>query len=140
MNDINYLNGLIETLGMLIPNNSDSYQEIGGHRISTSNHDGSINITVEPIEQTFDDTQIKELVSNYKRNLDLLDDCIFVDVLDELATYNVNLKQFDDLLNKEELTESEETYVSYLIDFTNSLIHQHILNKITDLNELIDNF
>lgn len=85
-------------------------------------------------------TNIKDKIANYKRNLDLLDDCIFVDVLDELATYNVNLKQFDDLLNKEELTESEETYVSYLIDFTNSLIRQHILNKITDLNELIDNF
>ena len=87
------------------------------------------------------DTNIKDKIANYKRNLDLLDDCIFVDVLDELATYNVNLKQFDDLLNKEELlTESEETYVSYLIDFTNSLIRQHILNKVKDLNELIDNF
>lgn len=86
------------------------------------------------------DANIKDKIANYKRNLDLLDDCIFVDVLDELATYNVNLKQFDDLLNKEELTESEETYVSYLIDFTNSLTRQHILNKITDLIELIDNF
>ena len=71
---------------------------------------------------------------------DLLDDCIFVDVLDELPTYNIDIKQFDELLNKEELTESEETYVSYLIDFTNSLIRQHITNKIEDLNELIDNF
>lgn len=85
-------------------------------------------------------TNIKDKIANYKRNLDLLDDCIFIDVLDELATYNVNLKQFDDFLNKEELTESEETYVSYLIDFTKSLIRQHILNKITDLTELIDSF
>lgn len=84
------------------------------------------------------DTNIEDKIANYKRNLDLLDDCIFVDVLDELSTYN--LKQFDELLNKEELTESEEAYVSYLIDFTNSLIRQHILNKIADLNELIDNF
>ena len=61
-------------------------------------------------------------------------------MLDELSTYNVNLKQFDELLSKEELTESEETYVLYLIDFTKSLIRQHIINKIADLNELIDNF
>lgn len=83
---------------------------------------------------------IKDKIANYKENLDLLDDCIFVDVLDELTTYNVDLKQFDELLNKEELTESEETYISYLIDFTNSLIRQHIRNKIEDLNNLIDRF
>ena len=70
----------------------------------------------------------------------MLDDSIFIDVLDELAAYHVNLKQFDELLNKEELTESEETYIAYLIDFTNSLIRQHIHNKIQDLNELIDKF
>lgn len=86
------------------------------------------------------DKNIKDVIANYKRNLDLLDDCIFVNVLDELASYHVNLKQFDELLNKEELTESEEIYVAYLIDFTNSLIHQHIVNKIKDLNELLDKF
>lgn len=83
---------------------------------------------------------IKDKIANYKENLDILDDCIFVDVLDELTTYNVDLKQFDELLNKEELTESEETYISYLIDFTNSLIRQHIRNKIEDLNNLINRF
>lgn len=83
---------------------------------------------------------IKDVIANYKRNLDLLDDSIFIDVLDELAAYHVNLKQFDEFLNKEELTESEETYVAYLIDFTNSLIHQHIINKIQDLHELLDKF
>ena len=86
------------------------------------------------------DKNIKDVIANYKRNLDLLDDCIFVNVLDELASYHVNLKQFDELLNKEELTESEEIYVAYLIDFTNSLISQHIVNKIKDLNELLDKF
>ena len=85
-------------------------------------------------------SDIKDKIANYKKNLDLLDDCIFVDVLDELTYYHIDLKQFDELLNKEQLTESEETYVSYLIDFTNSLICQHILDKIQNLNELLDNF
>ncbi len=112
-------------------------QEFGDNsRIEVSEENGCLSFK---LVKTLD-TNIKDKIANYKRNLDLLDDCIFVDVLDELSTYNVNLKQFDDLLNKEKLTESEETYVSYLIDFTNSLIRQHILNKITDLNELIDNF
>ena len=105
-------------------------------RIEVSDEDGYFSLR---LVKTFE-SNIKEKIANYKRNLDLLDDCIFVDVLDELPTYNIDIKQFDELLNKEELTESEEIYVSYLIDFTNSLIRQHITNKIEDLNELIDNF
>lgn len=108
----------------------------GNSRIEVSDEDGYFSLR---LVKTFE-SNIKEKIANYKRNLDLLDDCIFVDVLDELPTYNIDIKQFDELLNKEELTESEETYVSYLIDFTNSLIRQHITNKIEDLNELIDNF
>ena len=112
-------------------------QEFGDNsRIEVSEENGCFSFKlVETL-----DTNIKDKIANYKRNLDLLDDCIFVDVLDELSIYNISLKQFDELLNKEKLTESEETYVSYLIDFTNSLIRQHILNKVKDLNELIDNF
>ena len=108
----------------------------GNSRIEVSDEDGYFSLR---LVKTFE-SNIKEKIANYKRNLDLLDDCIFVDVLDELPTYNIDLRQFDELLNKEKLTESEEIYVSYLIDFTNSLIRQHITNKIEDLNELIDNF
>ena len=112
-------------------------QELEGNfRIEVSDEDGYFSLRLVKTSES----NIKEKIANYKRNLDLLDDCIFVDVLDELPTYNIDIKQFDELLNKEELTESEETYVSYLIDFTNSLIRQHITDKIEDLNELIDNF
>lgn len=112
-------------------------QEFGDNsRIEVSEENGCFSFK---LVKTLD-FNIKDKIADYKKNLDLLDDCIFVDMLDELTTYNVDLKQFDDLLNKEELTESEETYISYLIDFTNTLIRQYIFNKIKDLIELIDNF
>lgn len=85
-------------------------------------------------------SEIKKEISDYKKSLDLLDDCIFVDAIDELASYNVNLKQFDELLNKEELTESEEIYVSYLIGFTKSLIRKRIVDKIQEFTEMLDKF
>lgn len=139
MNDNNYLNGLIETLKMLIPNNSSSYQEIGGHRISTSNHDGSINITVEPIEQTFDDTQIKELVSDYKRNIGKLDDCLFLEILDEIKDH-LDIKTFDELINQNSYSEEDAEIVKSMINFTNLVAHEHIVNKIQDLEELLSEF
>jgi hypothetical protein len=61
-------------------------------------------------------------------------------VLEDLASYNVNLKKFDDILNKEELSEGEEVYASYMIGFMNSLIREHITNKIQELNDLKDKF
>lgn len=139
MNDNNYLNGLIETLKMLIPNNSDSYAEIGGHRISTSNHDGSINITVEPIKQTFDDTQIKELVSNYKKNIGKLDDCLFLGVLDEIKDH-LDIKTFDELINQDSYSEEDAEIVKSMINFTNLVAHEHIVNKMQDLEELLNEF
>lgn len=139
MNDNNYLNGLIETLKMLIPNNSDSYQELGGYRIITSNHDGSINITVEPIEQTFDDTQIKELVSNYKRNIGKLDDCLFLEVLDEIKDH-LDIKTFDELINQDSYSEEDAEIVKSMINFTNLVVHEYIVNKLQDLEELLNEF
>lgn len=139
MNDNNYLNGLIETLKMLISNNSDSYQELGGYRIITSNHDGSINITVEPIEQTFDDTQIKELVSNYKRNIGKLDDCLFLEVLDEIKDH-LDIKTFDELINQDSYSEEDAEIVKSMINFTNLVVHEYIVNKLQDLEELLNEF
>lgn len=139
MNGNNYLNGLIETLKMLIPNNTASYQEVGGHRVSTSNYDGSINITVEPIEQTFDDTQIKELVSNYKRNIGKLDDCLFLGVLDEIKDH-LDIKTFDELINQDSYSEEDAEIVKSMINFTNLVAHEHIVNKMQDLEELLNEF
>lgn len=81
---------------------------------------------------------VKEKIANYKRNIDNLDDCIFVSVIDELSDYDVSLKKFDELLNKENLSKSEEMYVCYLIEFTNSLIREKVERKILELIEYLD--
>lgn len=90
-------------------------------------------------EQELNQT-LEQHINEYKQNIDMLDDCIFVDVLDELSSYNIDLKQFDELLNKNNLTDSERIYVEYLIGFTNSLIRQHIINKIEKLIEAYNKF
>lgn len=64
-------------------------QELEGNfRIEVSDEDGYFSLR---LVKTFE-SNIKEKIANYKRNLDLLDDCIFVDVLDELPTYNIDIK------------------------------------------------
>lgn len=136
MNDTIYPNELVEVLKMLIPNNSDSYTEIEGHRISMSNNNGSINIT---IEQTFDDTEIKELVLNYKRNMAKLDDCLFLEVLDEIKDH-LDIKTFDELTNQDSYSEEDAEIVKSMISFTSLVVHEHIVNKLQDLEELLNEF
>ena len=64
-------------------------QELEGNfRIEVSDEDGYFSLR---LVKTFE-SNIKEKIANYKRNLDLLDDCIFVDVLDELPTSNIDIK------------------------------------------------
>lgn len=80
--------------------------------------------------------EYKECVNNYKEIIDELDDCIFVNVIDELPEYNISVKEFDELLNKEDLTDSEKEYVIELINFTKKLIIKHVDLKIKELFEL----
>ena len=135
----NYLKELIKTLSMLIPNDSDSCEEIGGYKISTSNRNGNISITVESVEQKFDDTEIKELVSNYKENIGKLDDCLFLDVLEEIKDH-LDIKTFDELTNQDSYSEEDAEIVKSMINFTNLVVHENIVNKIQDLEELLTKF
>jgi len=50
------------------------------------------------------------------------------------------LKEFDDLLNKKELTDEEADRVLNLINFTKNIIKKHITDKIKDLIYLKDQF
>lgn len=86
------------------------------------------------------ENEILKAIKSYKDNLDLLDDCLFLEVMDDLKEYNVNLKKFDDLLSQEEFTEDEEECVLYLISLVNSLITKRINNKIQELNNLKNKF
>lgn len=82
----------------------------------------------------------RDLVDTYLDNIEDLDDCIFVSVLDELAEYKVNINKFDQILNKGEWTESEMIYLEYMINFVNSLIREHIRNKVEELNNMLKRF
>ena len=135
MND--YLNELINTLKTLISENSSFCQEIGEHKVSGSNHNGKIEISIESTE--FDDTQIKELVSNYKANIEELDDCLFVDILDELKEH-LDIKTFDELINQDSYSREDAEIVKSMINFTNLVVHEHLVNKILDLEELLNKF
>lgn len=84
-----------------------------------------------------EESKIQSLIKEYKENIELLDDCTFVEVLDETP---FDLKHFDTLLNKKSLTKEESEYVKEAIKHMNNSIHNKLEEKIKDLTELIKKF
>lgn len=84
-----------------------------------------------------EESKIQSLIKEYKENIELLDDCTFVEVLDETP---FDLKHFDTLLNKKSLTKEESEYVEEAIKHMNNSIHNKLKEKIKDLTELIKKF
>ena len=136
---MNNINELIEVLKTLIPINSGFSQEFSNHRVSAYNEEGTIGIKKEPLEQAYDDTEIKELVSNYKKNIDELDDCLFLEILDDIKDH-LDLKTFNELIEQDSYSEEDAEIVKSMINFTNLVVHEHIANKIQDLEYLLNEF
>lgn len=110
--------------------------------IEYSNINGKEKFIVNGKElSVFDDSEIKTLISEYKKNIELLDDCTFTEAMEALEDRsNIDLNQLDKLINQESFTEKEAQTIKAHIDFMSSIIHEKISNKIQVLTELLDKF
>ena len=113
----------------LLNNNLDSititYKNINGEE--------SLMVNGEPVTitegESFDDSDIKQEIAEYKQALDQLDDCVFIEAIEQVT----GLKEFDEMLNKEHFTEKEAQIVHNDIRFIKDIIVECIENKIIDL-------
>lgn len=99
--------------------------------------DGKETLKINGEEIKKEESKIQTLIKEYKENIELLDDCTFVEVLDETP---FDLKHFDTLLNKKSLTKEESKYVEEAIKYMNNSIHNKLEEKINNLTELIKKF
>lgn len=132
------MNMNLERLLELVFNNPDNisidYSNINGEeRLIVNGED------LSECKESFDDQETLELVAKYKENIAHLDDCIFVEMLDEVAGI-IDLKELDSLLNQEHFTEAEAELVEGHINFMNTVIQEKIINKVQDLIELLGKF
>ena len=80
-----------------------------------------------------------DLVKEYKENIKLLDDEIFVKATEELSK-SVNINYFNNLLEKEKLTPYELDVVGQYIAKSNDIISDTINAEIARLEDLLDRF
>ena len=127
---------LSKNLKSLIPDKTNKEFTVGDS-IVRINRDGD-TVHVE-IEQSSEDTdyksEVRDIVEEYKELIEELDDCLFVEIVEDLSN-KISIKEFDELLNKEDLSKEEAFKLLNMIDVCKEYIAFHIENKIDNLREL----
>lgn len=110
-------------------------------KIEYSYNDGNESLLINGEEQLrkFDDSRIKSIIKNYKENIDLLDDCVFVDSIESLSEM-IDIKQMDELLNQKTFTQAEANLVDDLIKLANKSIREKLNQKINELEDISTRF
>ena len=136
MNDLFQLNTIANLLEALIPEGTNKKVEIDGIEYSINKKDNKVSISAV---EKFDDTAIKEYVSQFKENIKELDDCLFVKVTEEFKK-SFNTKEFDKLLNLDKYSQEDANKVVAMMSEFSDIVCEYLQSKIKKLVELYEKF
>ena len=136
INDLFQLNTMANLLEALIPEGTNKKVEIDGIEYSINKKDNKVSISAV---EKFDDTAIKEYVSQFKENIKELDDCLFVKVTEEFKK-SFNTKEFDKLLNLDKYSQEDANKVVAMMSEFSDIVCEYLQSKIKKLVELYEKF
>lgn len=136
LDEIFQLNAITDLLGALVPEGTHKKVEIDNVEYTISNKDNKINIEVV---EKFNDTDIKEYISQFKENIKLINDCIFLKVTEEFGK-SYNTKEFDELLKLDSYTKQDAEKVVKMISKFSDIVNDNLQCEIEKLVELCNKF
>ena len=131
METFDELFNIVRAIGEILPEGENTLN-LGSVKLEVDKKDNSIKIQIV-------DHEAMDLVKEYKENIKLLDDEIFVKATEELSK-SVNINYFNTLLEKEKLTPYELDVVGQYIAKSNDIISDTINAEIARLEDLLDRF
>ena len=131
METFDELFNIVKAIGEILPEGENTLN-LGSVKLEVDKKDNSIKIQIV-------DNGAMDLVKEYKENIKLLDDEIFVKATEELSK-SVNINYFNNLLEKEKLTPYELDKVGQYIAKSNDIISDAINTEIARLEDLLDRF
>lgn len=131
METFDELFNIVKAIGEILPEGENTLN-LGSVKLEVDKKDNSIKIQIV-------DNEAMDLVKEYKENIKLLDDEIFVKATEELSK-SVNINYFNNLLEKEKLTPYELDVVGQYIAKSNDIISDAINTEIARLEDLLDRF
>ena len=131
MDTFDELFNIVKAIGEILPEGENTLN-LGNVKLEVDKKDNSIKFQIV-------DKEAMDLVKEYKENIKLLDDEIFVKATEELSK-SVNINYFNTLLEKEKLTPYELDKVGQYIAKSNDIISDAINTEIARLEDLLDRF
>ena len=122
---------LFDLFKQLVPNGTKEV-EIDGVKVKVTKDDDIFEVSA-----VYDDTDIKNLIKEYKETIEKLDDDIFLEATEELGKI-YDLTKFNELLDAKSLTEEESDLVEKIINKSIDLISTTVQNKIQGLIDLYE--
>lgn len=120
---------LIDLINALVPEGTEKEINIDGNNVKISKKDGELEIEIV-------DNKIKECVSEFKKNIEDLDDDLFIDCLEEFG----NTKELDDLLKKDSFKNDEADKIKNLISDFSKIVRSNLQEEIERLIHLYEQF
>ena len=136
LNQIENLVNLIQALNAVIPEGIEEKLEADDIQVSFTKRNGDININVTSKEKPFDDSEVKEFVSDFKESIEALDDSLFVKAAEEFG----DTKELDNLLKLDSYNKQEAEKVIELISKFSNIVCNLLQCEIEKLTELYDRF
>lgn len=124
---------LVNLIGKLVPEGETKYQ-VGNLNYTITKTKDKISVIVEQ-EDTFDDSEIKDLVSDYKDALTKLNDEIFIEAMEDI-TKVIDVNEFDRLLGLKHYTKDEADVVRVMIDKSSEIIYNTLVKNISNLQSI----
>lgn len=138
MADLNEINDLFQILGSVIPEGTNKEFELNGAKVTLVKENGDTTIKVIKDEK-FDDSEVVKVVNNFKDNVKLIDDCLFVEINEE-AGEEIDIKEFDKLLNQEHFDKDSAIKVINMIDVFSEITRSHLQKEVERLVDLYERF
>lgn len=134
------VSNLLHELSLKIPEGEEQTFDVNGMKFTLKKEEGVIKlISEENSSNDFDDSDIKEIIKEYKENIDSLDDDVFLEVVEELGKV-IDLNYFNELLDAKEFDKKSASDVKEYIEISADIIASKLQSKIHDLVTLYEKF
>lgn len=132
------VSNLLHELSLKIPEGSEETFDVNGIKFTLKKEEGVIKLISEE-SYNFDDSDIKDLIKEYKENIENLDDDLFLEVVEDIST-KIDINKFNELLDLETFTEDEASKVEEMINISADVISSHLKNKIQRWQNFMKSF
>lgn len=134
------VSNLLHELSLKIPEGEEQTFDVNGMKFTLKKEEGVIKlISEENSSDDFDNSDIKEIIKEYKENIDSLDDDVFLEVVKELGKV-IDLNYFNELLDAKEFDKKSASDVKEYIEISADIIASKLQSKIYDLVTLYEKF